>query len=109
VPGFFAELGLKSIGVHISDKAVPMFPPYESKEQQVNLKQALEWEEKDFLIWNKVDSKKYYTAGGGSERDFDQIWNKVTGDNRAFKQALSDGQYHTSGGCLMYLVSGFKA
>jgi SAM-dependent methyltransferase len=109
VPGYFAELGVKNIAVYLSDKAVSMFQPYESKEQEVNLKQSLEWKDKEFLIWDKNESKKYFIAGGGSEEDFKNLWDKAIKSDGSFEQALKDQTYHSAGGSLMYLICGLKA
>jgi len=108
VPGYFADLGLKEIQVYISDKAVPMFPPYETNEQKVSLKQSLEWNDREFWTWSKEETKKYFLGGGGSSNDFDRLWRIATQDDGTFKKALLNRTYHTAGGSMMYLISGLK-
>ncbi len=109
VPGIFAELAIKDINVFLSDKAVPLFPPYETKVQQVNVAQALEWSERDFWVWDKKETKKYFLAGGGTEAEFVSLWLEATKNSGSYQKALLEERFHTAGGCLMYLVSGLKS
>lgn len=109
LPGYFAEAGIKEIQVYISDKAVPMFPPYETTEQQVHLKQSLEWNDREFWTWEKEETGTYFYAGGGTKEEFESLWRIATQDDGTFKDALLNGSYHSAGGSLMYLVSGRKA
>src|SRR6185437_13934046 len=43
VPGYLAEIGARDIRVYLSDKVTPIYPPYETREQQVTLEQASQW------------------------------------------------------------------
>ncbi len=108
LPGYFAETGAEDIQVFISDKAVPMFPPYETKEQQVHLKQSLEWNDREFWTWDKEETWKYFSAGGGAKDEFERFWKLATYDDGSFRKALLNRTYHSAGGTLMYLVSGRK-
>ncbi len=108
LPGHFSEVGVKDIQVHISDKAVPLFPPYESKEQKVHLKQSLEWNDREFWIWSKDETWRYFSSGGGSLEEFNRLWKLATHDDGSFKKSLAENTYHTAGGSLVYLVSGRK-
>ncbi len=108
VPGYFSELGLEQIQVYISDKAWPLYPPYKSKEQQVILKQSLEWLERDFWIWDKEDTKRFFMAGDGTEKEFKEFWSRAMKYNKIYKQAYKQKNFSSGGGGMTYLVSGRK-
>ena len=94
--------------MYLSDKATAIYPPYSTEEQKANVKQYFDWNEKDFWIWNKEDSKKYFVAGGGQDSDFERLWKTATKDVGTFKTAIAKQTYHSAGASLMYLVSGRK-
>ena len=107
MPGYFSELGLQGIMTYLSDKASPLFPPYESLEQRVLLAQANEWCAEEFLAKWKVDSHRYFVAGGGSELEFKELW-QWSIDSRLAQQAIEAKTYHSAQGSMNYLVSGRK-
>jgi ubiquinone/menaquinone biosynthesis C-methylase UbiE len=65
VPGYLNELGLRDIAVYLSDKAVPLFPPYVSKEQQASVNLLKDWVARGFVGWDRDELFSYFTAGGG--------------------------------------------
>jgi ubiquinone/menaquinone biosynthesis C-methylase UbiE len=106
IPGYFAQVGLQKIQTYISDKASPLFPSYASREQQVN-KQC--WLEKgDRGIWDRDEALRYFLAGGGTAQAFETHWMRILQANHLVKQSLLSGEFHNSGGALVYLVSGQK-
>ncbi|MBW4633904.1 MAG: class I SAM-dependent methyltransferase [Iphinoe sp. HA4291-MV1] len=108
VPGYFAAANLHNIQVFLSDKAFSFFPPYLSKEQQVLKQQSLDWIRQDFWIWDKEEARKYFLAGGGTEVEFELGWQQRMEENKLLEKALVDESFHTGGGSICYLVSGYK-
>lgn len=108
LPGLFAQLGLKDIKVFQSDKALPIFPPYKEKEQQILLKQLIKWKREGVGGWDKKTSKKRIMTGGASERFFETMWQMFERDFKVFQNAVKRKQYHKAGGDVFYLVSGRK-
>jgi hypothetical protein len=108
LPGHFQKLGLSDIKVYLSDKTSPLFPPYASPEQQSFIKQLHEWYKDDVMMWEKEETKTYYTAGGGKETEFEELWQFLRERFRLRIEAVDNNTYVTSGGCLLYLISGHK-
>ncbi len=108
LPGYLNELDLASISVYVSDKASPIYPPYDSKEQKVLISQSKDWSEKEFWIWDKNETKKYYLAGNGNPDLFDFFWDIAMKSSKENVEAINNKNFHSAGGGMMYLVSGYK-
>jgi len=108
LPGLLSAAGAKDIQVYLSDKTSAVFPPYTGNEQQTLLAQAREMKEKQMWIWDRGESEKYFLAGGGNAAEFPELWAFVTQSDDEFENAVASGKYYTSGGAMMYLVSGRK-
>lgn len=108
LPGLLGELGLSAIQVHVSDKASPLVPPYDSEEQRVLVAQYLDWARRAAGPWDRTESLRYFLAGGGAAADFDAHWDRAARWSRAFPSAVEAKSYRASGASLMYLVSGRK-
>ena len=109
IPGYFSELGIGGIQVHISDKAGPLFPPYSGEEQQALIKQGKEWSLRDdFLGYSKQETETYFLAGGGTAEELALYWKEGKEDQREATRAIDECRYHAAGGGIVYLVSGIK-
>jgi ubiquinone/menaquinone biosynthesis C-methylase UbiE len=108
IPGFLTELRMEEIQVYLSDKASALFPPYESKEQQVLVQQEFEWEKQDFIGWNREDTLRYFIAGGGTKEEFEECWASAKKGVQEYLNGIRQKKYHSARGMWMYLVSGWK-
>lgn len=108
VPGLFASLGLTDIRVYLNDKANALLPPYDSPEQQAALEERDDFGQREFWIWSREDTHRYFRAGGGREDEFEALWGSVTSGGASFSQAIADGSYSRAGGSLGYLIAGRK-
>ena len=108
IPGYAAELGLKDIEVHLSDKPAPLFPPYAGRAQEVLKAQMLDWDDRGFVLWGPENTRRWFLAGGGSEPEFERLWKVACLSSRKIADALRAGTEHFAGGCTQYLVSGRK-
>jgi len=108
LPGIFAEAGLKNIQVHLSDKACPLFPPYETEEQRVMLAETENWfsSAPDASV---EQVRRFYIAGGGNPADFEAHWAREQERRRAYLETVQQGRLNCAGGTLMYLLSANKA
>ncbi len=109
LPGWFAEVGLTGVTVHTSDKASPLVPPYRGHEQEARRDEALAFTERELYAWDRVDTRRFFLAGGGSEADFERLWGVAGAASRQVAAALRAGTEHQAGGGMQYLVSGRKA
>jgi len=109
LPGYLHKLGLKDIQIRISDKAKSLFPPYEGSRQQSLIEEFRDNVKKDFWIWNKENSKKYYLAGGGDPDKFEFYWKKALyRQNNIVVNGVQKGTFATAGGKVTYCISARK-
>jgi SAM-dependent methyltransferase len=108
IPALFHGLGLEGVRVYISDKASPLLPPYDSPEQRANVDEMRDLSQRDFWIWSRADTLRYFIAGGGSEGAFEACWAAARKQRRAAVDALDAGSFTSAGGGCAYLVSGNK-
>jgi len=107
-PALFAERGLISICAWLNDKADLVLPPYDTPAQRAALEERADFMHRDFWIWSRADTRRYFLAGGGSEGDFDALWSAARRVNDKFDQAVADRVYACTGGATCYLVAGTK-
>lgn len=108
IPGYASEVGLTDIDVHLNDRASSLFPPYPGRAQQVLKQQVLEWDERDFYLWGKAETRRYFLAGGGNEDDFERLYERGLAASHAAAGDLREGRAHQAGGTIGYLISGRK-
>jgi ubiquinone/menaquinone biosynthesis C-methylase UbiE len=108
VPGWFSQLGVERIEVHLSDKTNTLLPPYASAQEQAILREASEWSERRFWIWERADTLRYFLAGGGVPEDFDTHWTRAMASGDEFVRATEQGTLNLGSGPLCFLVSGRK-
>ena len=109
IPSLFAERDLVNICVYLNDKADTLFPPYDTPAQRATLEERADFKHRDFWIWSREDTHRYFLAGGGGRDDeFDALWSVAIGGNDRFDQAIAGRTYAGAGGCITYLVAGRK-
>jgi ubiquinone/menaquinone biosynthesis C-methylase UbiE len=109
LPGILAELGVREITVHQSDRPAPLFPPYASADQQALIAQDLAWlESVDASPWDREALRRQVLLGGGTEGFFETAYAEFLQTLQREQQAVKDGVFHASGGVLNYLVWGRK-
>jgi hypothetical protein len=92
----------------MSDRAVPMLPPYDQPHQVAERKQFRDWYAREFWMWEKAETKRYFTAGGGSDGEFERLW-QLAGRQMAAEIAATDaGTFHCANPHITYLVAGRK-
>jgi SAM-dependent methyltransferase len=109
LPGYFAEVGLTQIQVHLSDKAAALWPPYAGREQQAVREEEIAWAERGFWIWDREETRRFFLAGGGGEGEFDAQWDAAIAASREIAAGLRAGTEHRAGGGMQYLIAGRKA
>lgn len=106
VPGMFIRLGLQDIAVFQSDQAHATLPPYGSPAQRAQRAQLLEFDEREFWIWSREETHRYFVAGGGDEAEFERCWAVVRAATRRVANALRAGTEELVGSGAFFLVSG---
>jgi SAM-dependent methyltransferase len=108
VPGLFAARGLVDIRVWLNDKTNAFLPPYDSPEQRAALEEREDQSDRDFWIWSREDTHRYFLAGGGLASEFAALWSIANGDVAQFDKAVANRSYAAAGGGITYLVAGRK-
>lgn len=106
LPGHFAEAGLIEVETFINDKASALVPPYHTEEQQVFRSAWVEDAQERRWIWSREETKRFFLAGGGVERDFDEIWQRRMRELDVSVENLEASKLHTAGGGIHYVVCG---
>lgn len=106
LPELFVKAGLKDIQVWMSDKALSLIPPYDSREKRVRMAQMIEWIQNGNGGIGYEQNLRYYKAGGGKKVDFDQYWQRISQGQSAMLEELMAQDYITAGGSVMYVVAG---
>lgn len=109
IPKLLSEAGLRDIRISQSGHASPLIPPYESAAQRALRDQILDWAARDFWIWSKADSQRYFLAGGGSLPEFEQLWALAKDLARAEADGLKQENLYSAGGSVCYLFAATKA
>jgi SAM-dependent methyltransferase len=108
VPGLFAERDLVNVCVYLNDKVQVLLPPYDSPEQHAELEERADRKHRDFWIWSRADTHRYFLAGGGRDAEFEALWTLAIGGGDKLDKAIADRTYASSGGGIGYLVAGRK-
>jgi SAM-dependent methyltransferase len=108
VPGLFAARGLIDVRVYLNDKTNVFLPPYGSLEERAMLEERADLEHREYWIWSREDTYRFFLAGGGRENEFDALWSVAIASDRKFDRAIAAGTYAGAGGGISYLVAGRK-
>ena len=107
LPGMFAAVGVADIRTYLSDKAIPLYPPYELVEQAALNRDTEKWYETSADLARETIHANYL-SGGGAESDFEAYWSLELSNRKQYFDAIRQGRFDRGGGPLMYLVSGTK-
>jgi len=108
VPRLFHSLGLEHVQVCQNDKAAPLIPPYDDPEGRANVDELRSFSEREFWIWNRSDTQRYFVAGGGDKTSFERFWSLALAQQKRSAIAIDQGTLVSAGGNVVYLVSGRK-
>lgn len=102
------QLPVGDVKVHLSDKCFSSIPPYDTPEERANRKQEEEWIDRDFLVWSKAETREYFKAGGGSDKEFERRWADAMREKRTTLESVKAQTAFKAGGGIMYLFSARK-
>ncbi|MBK8251846.1 MAG: methyltransferase domain-containing protein [Polyangiaceae bacterium] len=111
LPGLFTQAGFNHISTYQNDKCAWLVPPYQSRDQALDLQQFLSWIDAGLCLFagnGHDDSVKLYAAGGGDPAQFEELWQLGLTVHQGFKKAVLAGEYHGGRAVTFYMVSGRK-
>lgn len=108
LPQLFAEVGAVRVRTFLSDKAIPLVPPYVTEGERALIADIERWftSGQDFTVEH---ARKLFLAGGGADWEFDALWQAELAARNDYREAVRNRTYAQAGGGLMYLVSGERA
>jgi ubiquinone/menaquinone biosynthesis C-methylase UbiE len=106
LPDLFQKSGLSDIQVWLSDKAMPIIPPYETKEMRIRVAQMISWIESGEAGFGYDENLRYYLAGGGKKDEFEAYWQRVSLYKLSMLKKLKQHEFISAGGSVMYVVAG---
>jgi len=108
LPGYFAQLGLREIAIHLSDRAATLCPPYGTPEQRALIAQEQQAKQSAIGPWDREELHRSLVRGGASQEFFERVFGELIDKFADEQQAIRAGTFHAAGGGLTYLVSGRK-
>lgn len=108
LPGWFAKLDLREINVYQADRPAALFPPYDTPAQKALVKQEQQWSDSATGPWDKKDLRRLLLLGGGTEEFFETAFAEAVEKFHGEQHAIAMGDFHSTGGCINYLVSARK-
>ena len=108
LPGLFASSGLSEVMAYTNDRCINLHPPYARNDEKVWLDQELAWSAEDasVLCGSRETNWRFFEAGGGNEKRFDECWAAVRRWMTAVREGIETHTYASARGFVMYLVSG---
>ncbi|CAN5703032.1 hypothetical protein BH24ACI2_BH24ACI2_14420 [soil metagenome] len=103
--GTMSEAGFLNLQSYISDKAVPLYPPYSKAEQKAAIESMKLWE-KEKKTFDDT-GRKYFEVLGAEAIKFYEDFIVKRADNKTLTQ-IEMNEFCSGGATIMYLVSGSK-
>jgi ubiquinone/menaquinone biosynthesis C-methylase UbiE len=108
LPYYFSKVDLNEINSYLSDMADYLIPPYRTPREHAVVKHYLESSEKEFYVWNKQDTYRYFIAGSGADSEFSMYWDLAMKRVQLTLKGFKEKSLYISGGAVFYLTSGRK-
>ncbi len=105
LPDLFYKAGLSDIHVWLSDKALQIIPPYDTREKRLRVGQLISWLESGQGGLGYEENLRYYLAGDGKKTAFEAYWHKVVAYKLLLLDKLKNQEYISAGGGVMYIVA----
>ena len=106
VPGFLSQAGFENVEVRLSDKAIAMYPPYNTDEQLATMKQ---WQSGNTWSNEQFSDYDYFRAIGKESLEFYERYKiKYAHLGERILRNIDANKYHSAGGAMMYIISGTK-
>ncbi|MCA1624879.1 MAG: class I SAM-dependent methyltransferase [Acidobacteria bacterium] len=103
--GTMSEAGFLNLQSYVSDKVVPLYPPYSKAEQKATIESMKLWQ-KERKTFDKTGRKYFEVLGAEAIKFYEDFIIKRAG-NKVLTQ-IEMNEYYSGGATIMYLVSGSK-
>jgi uncharacterized membrane protein len=100
LPALLAEAGLRDVALPVNDRAWPMLPPCGSPVERAFVEEAQDRAQRDIWFWDRVQTQRYFVAGGGRSEEFALLWAGAMAQGRRTVEAIEAGRYVCAGTCI---------
>ena len=109
LPSLAYEAGFQSVLAQRNDQILMLHPPYQSAEQQANLKFLTALAEGNYLLFSPQDCEKYYFVTQNDKETFQQGMDVITKLNKIYLQQIDEQSFVGSFGAEMIITVARKA
>ena len=99
-----ARAGLQLLGACQVERVHPSFPPYDTEDQRQAIEAMRDFAARGITSWPREEARRYYAAGAPDADDFDELYDRMLGQERAALARVEQGSYTCTGGSVHYLV-----
>jgi len=86
------------------ERVHPTFPPYDTEDERLGIEAMRDFAARDTATWPREEARLYYAAGAPDASDFDDLYDRVLGHERAALARVEKGTFTCTGGSVHYLV-----
>ncbi len=104
LPSLLKELSLDGLVVFQNERTGCIVPPYDELDM-AQLEQSIGYATQAFWLWDKVDARVLYEAGGGDMESFETNYAVFSERTDIFKQQVRSGSYSCNNGSFGYIIS----
>ncbi len=108
VAGWLAELQVERVESYLSDKTSMLFPPYASAHEKAFIGESRNMSSRNFWLWDKQDTLRFFLAGGGDTAAFERCWTNALASEKEWLEEIDRQNLSMTYGPIIYLVSGRK-
>ena len=108
VAGWLSELHVSGIESYLSDKTIMLIPPYKSAHESAFIRETEEMSERQFWMWSREDTLRFFMAGGGRREAFEHHWSEALSREEEFLRDIQCRNLRATFSPNCLLVSGRK-
>ena len=96
---------MRDIRVFLSDRAMPLLPPYASPLEKLLIKEWLKPESSVDKCFRRRRTMRYFLAGGGNRMEFARLGRQSEAQGDRMLLRMKRREFFETGGFRMYLIS----
>lgn len=108
LPALLASTGLCEIEFRLNDRVNPLAPPYASSFAKAMIEESKSFSERDWWMWDRATTQRYFVAGGGQDGEFETGWQMILAFQRRILKSMEEGRYACAGSGLTHIIRGRK-
>ncbi len=103
--GLLSSLGVANIQAFISDRVLPVYPPYRTPEQRILVREKAGLLTPEQDAFYKAKYLRYFLAAGGKKGEFMAYWNRCKYWDKRTAEQIGAKSFMEPGTAIMHMVS----